>query len=166
MFKCKCGGTEFSAHQILRVDIVVDGDNEFIRNENELDDSLAIYDAEAPYGPYVCRNCGMEYDNMEDREDSELVVDERPYIKETNHHIKYKYNPKYGDNKLCVCGHPYCRHFDPYESMEAVGCKYCDCYKFIERTEENKDCINICRICGKETNDKYKQVCDTCAKYY
>lgn len=36
-----------------------------------------------------------------------------------------QYDEKFGDNKLCECGHPYYRHFDTYENMSAVGCKYC-----------------------------------------
>ncbi len=31
---------------------------------------------------------------------------------------------------LCQCGHPYYRHFDTYEDMRPVGCKYCDCGTF------------------------------------
>ena len=46
--------------------------------------------------------------------------------------IEYKYNPKFGDNRLCKCGHQYYRHFDSYEGMEACGCKYCDCREFSE----------------------------------
>ncbi len=38
------------------------------------------------------------------------------------------YDPNYGDNKLCKCGHPYHRHFDSYEDMSPVGCKYCNHY--------------------------------------
>lgn len=40
------------------------------------------------------------------------------------------YDPKYGDARLCECGHPYGRHFDGYEDMRAVGCKYCECHVF------------------------------------
>ena len=39
--------------------------------------------------------------------------------------IAEQYDEKFGDNKLCECGHPYYRHFDTYENMSAVGCKYC-----------------------------------------
>ena len=35
------------------------------------------------------------------------------------------YDPDYGDDKMCQCGHPYYRHFDTYEKMKPVGCKYC-----------------------------------------
>jgi hypothetical protein len=41
------------------------------------------------------------------------------------------YNPKYGDSIICICGHPYYRHFDAYDRMYPVGCKYCDCSFFI-----------------------------------
>ena len=40
------------------------------------------------------------------------------------------YNKTYGDNKLCECGHTYERHFDGYEDMAPVGCKYCECGVF------------------------------------
>jgi hypothetical protein len=36
-----------------------------------------------------------------------------------------RYDPLYGDDKLCDCGHPYYRHFDTYDDMAPVGCKYC-----------------------------------------
>jgi hypothetical protein len=35
------------------------------------------------------------------------------------------YDPNFGDDRLCTCGHPYYRHFDTYEDMYPVGCKYC-----------------------------------------
>ena len=42
-----------------------------------------------------------------------------------------KYNPKFGDDRECICGHPYYRHFDPFEGNAPVGCKYChDCEGF------------------------------------
>jgi len=37
------------------------------------------------------------------------------------------YDPDFGDHKVCGCGHEYHRHFDSYEDMNPVGCKYCDC---------------------------------------
>lgn len=47
------------------------------------------------------------------------------------------YNPDYGDERICKCGHPYYRHFDTYDKMKAVGCKYCyDCEGFEERENE------------------------------
>jgi len=61
--------------------------------------------------------------------------EEKPYIKEVvvQTIITQKYNPNYGDNRICICGHPYHRHFDSYEGMEPVGCKYCQCYTFEEK---------------------------------
>lgn len=45
------------------------------------------------------------------------------------------YDPNFGDDHECAdCGHPYVRHFDPYEDFEAVGCKYCDCRVFKKKT--------------------------------
>jgi hypothetical protein len=45
---------------------------------------------------------------------------------------KNKYNPSFGDYKVCECGHFYYRHFDSYEDMKFIGCKYCSCHKFKE----------------------------------
>lgn len=46
------------------------------------------------------------------------------------------YNPEFGDNRECECGHPYHRHFDSYDDMSPVGCKYCgDCVKFSEKVQ-------------------------------
>ena len=55
---------------------------------------------------------------------------EKPYIEETKIVVVKRYNPKYGDDKLCQCEHPYYRHFDTYEEMAPVGCKYCECDEF------------------------------------
>ena len=64
--KCKCCGSErFIAHQIVRADVMVDGNNEF--QENLFGGLEAhIYDSERPYGPYTCPDCGAEYDELND----------------------------------------------------------------------------------------------------
>lgn len=62
---------------------------------------------------------------------------EPPYLKEEIRRIVLHYNPDYGDERICKCGHSYYRHFDTYEDMSAVGCKYCECYSF----EEEKSVI-------------------------
>lgn len=36
-----------------------------------------------------------------------------------------EYDPDFGDDKQCKCGHIYYRHFDTYDGMSPVGCKYC-----------------------------------------
>lgn len=55
-----------------------------------------------------------------------------PYLKKERIVVEYCYNPDYGDDILCTCGHVYYRHFDTYEDMQACGCKYCECYTFTE----------------------------------
>lgn len=62
---------------------------------------------------------------------------ELPYIETEKIITERYYNPKYGDGRLCECGHPYYRHFDTYENMEPVGCKYCGCLTFIENDTES-----------------------------
>ena len=38
------------------------------------------------------------------------------------------YDPEFGDDHVCkTCDHSYYRHFDSYENMMPVGCKYCEC---------------------------------------
>lgn len=64
---------------------------------------------------------------------------ELPYIITERVIVDYAYNPAYGDERICACGHTYYRHFDPYEKMEAVGCKYCQCLTFIEKAEDNEE---------------------------
>lgn len=41
------------------------------------------------------------------------------------------YDPEYGDDKKCLCGHDYYRHFDTHEDMYPIGCKYCRCNTFV-----------------------------------
>ena len=61
-------------------------------------------------------------------------VDEQPvYFRIAKVKYKLKYNPDYGDNRLCECGHAYFRHFDGFEGYKAVGCKYCSCNEFREQ---------------------------------
>lgn len=57
-----------------------------------------------------------------------------PYLEEVVIEDTRKYNPNYGDDRVCKCGHPYYRHFDSYEDNYPCGCKYCDCYTFEEKT--------------------------------
>jgi hypothetical protein len=63
-------------------------------------------------------------------------VAEEPYIIEQRTITIRNYNPDYGDNRVCKCGHSYYRHFDTYDYMEDVGCKYCDCSTFEEKEDE------------------------------
>ena len=59
-------------------------------------------------------------------------MSELPYIRKECVTIVLEYNQNYGDDRLCQCGHEYYRHFDTYEDMKACGCKYCDCWEFIQ----------------------------------
>ena len=63
---------------------------------------------------------------------SSIDLTNQPYIEVDTVEVETKYNRLFGDNKLCKCGHTYYRHFDPYEKMEACGCKYCECFTFEE----------------------------------
>ena len=69
----------------------------------------------------------------------EKMKEQNPYITETITIQKKKYNPNYGDNRKCICGHTYYRHFDSWNDMEAVGCKYCGCEEFIEAESEDNE---------------------------
>jgi hypothetical protein len=60
--------------------------------------------------PYIVQHIIVEYDEM-------------------------LYNPEYGNDRICECGHPYYRHFDSWDNMCACGCKYCACDKFEESKE-------------------------------
>lgn len=63
---------------------------------------------------------------------------ELPYLITTRTTEERCYNPKFGDDRVCKCGHPYYRHFDSYAEMEPCGCKYCSCCTFDEAsTEQN-----------------------------
>ncbi len=52
------------------------------------------------------------------------------YCKDIIEECSRRYNPRYGDDKVCTCGHEYYRHFDTYEDMYPCGCKYCACNTF------------------------------------
>lgn len=49
------------------------------------------------------------------------------------------YDSLFGDQKECKCGHPYYRHFDTYDDMSPVGCKYCGCGVWEEPETVKKD---------------------------
>lgn len=66
---------------------------------------------------------------------TKIVEPEQPYLVIHTVDTEKKYNPNYDKGeiqKVCKCGHTYDRHFDSYEEMEAVGCKYCRCHNFEE----------------------------------
>jgi hypothetical protein len=63
-------------------------------------------------------------------------MEQKPYLIEEIKVINRLYNPNYGDNRICTCGHVYYRHFDSYDDMSDVGCKYCSCDTFEEAVEK------------------------------
>jgi len=81
---------------------------------------------------------------------------EKPYIETKRIVIDRKYNPKYGDDKICKCGHLYYRHFDSYEDNYPCGCKYCNCYDF----ELKLNVINYI-VSLQGFNDRKKIECET-----
>lgn len=82
--KCKiCGNEKFSGHQVVRMDVICDGDGNFIDNIDG-DAERSIYDSGCPYGPFVCTRCGAHYDELKDGalvEDMEMLyvpIDGKP----------------------------------------------------------------------------------------
>ncbi|SOK58630.1 hypothetical protein [Yersinia phage fHe-Yen9-04] len=67
-------------------------------------------------------------------------MNQEPYIKTIRTIEEFHYNPEYGDERICECGHSYYRHFDSYEEMSPIGCKYCQCFEFVE-IQDGKDTI-------------------------
>lgn len=61
--KCICGNNKFIGHQIIRADVIVSENGDF---DDNLECGLesAVYDAERPYGPFICTICGAEYDEV------------------------------------------------------------------------------------------------------
>ena len=59
-----CGNGEFHAHQQLYVNVIVDGNNHFLRNPAALEEG--VYESSRPYGPYVCANqeCKLEIEDL------------------------------------------------------------------------------------------------------
>lgn len=100
-----------------------------------------------------------------------MAISNDPYINVVLSSTKRLYNPDYGDNRVCKCGHTYYRHFDSYEDMDACGCKYCGCDSFVERGDidsmiPNEDLV-ICKRCNVELDRTMDFVscdclCDTC----
>ncbi len=65
-------------------------------------------------------------------------ISQQSYIIKIVREEVHLYNPEYGNDRVCKCGHPYYRHFDTYEQMYNCGCKYCNypnCFEFIEKED-------------------------------
>lgn len=70
------------------------------------------------------------------------------------------YDPNFGDDRLCKCGHPYYRHFDTYEGMSPVGCKYC--HMWAEGVSHRVECFPKdfdWEHSTHEDHEKYASIC-------
>lgn len=85
MITCKCGCESFNAHQRLYVDIVVDRNANFLKNQNNSIES-SIYEAEDPYGPFTCTRCGAEYDTDAS---GDIVQTEKGYLDDLSDNMKF-----------------------------------------------------------------------------
>ena len=85
-------------------------------------------------------------------------MNNEPYIIQEIRETYKVYNPEYGDDRVCKCGHSYYRHFDSYEGMANVGCKYCGCYEFVEKEEAP---VWIVEMCHPYEGDKFLGVFST-----
>lgn len=68
---CECGNNRFYARQVCRLDIIVDGSNNFQGNAHDGSAEASIYDSETPYGPYECTKCGKTCDDLKELEEDE-----------------------------------------------------------------------------------------------
>ena len=60
-------------------------------------------------------------------------IDKQRAVNEANSILDTIWNPHHEQLAKCAdCKHHYERHFDSYEDMEPVGCKYCGCRTFVE----------------------------------
>jgi hypothetical protein len=107
-----------------------------LEKSNHLDDySLMLHgtDFHAWY-PAECLELIQEgnFQLLQQKEKELKAANEKPYISHVVVSTEQRYNPEYGDERICTCGHVYRRHFDTYDNMAAIGCKYCQCRTFVE----------------------------------
>ena len=68
-----------------------------------------------------------------------LDVKNTPYLTEMIITEKRKYNPAYGDERLCKCGDSYYSHFDSFNEIKPTGCRYCVCNMFEEDIDSKNE---------------------------
>ena len=79
---------------------------------------------------FFCKDCKVY---MTNKEVATVIRETTSRVSETiNRAISIlegnkPYDPNFGDDRICKCGHPYYRHFDGYDNNAPVGCKYCGC---------------------------------------
>ena len=59
--------------------------------------------------------------------DSDALGCLAPVLTNLRLRVNESYRPDFGDHRECACGHDYERHFDSYDRMRPIGCKYCSC---------------------------------------
>lgn len=64
-------------------------------------------------------------------------MSDNPYLEELFMYTTKKYNPNYGDDRMCVCGHRYIKHFEIYDRPVPRPCRNCECPEFVEQKNEN-----------------------------
>lgn len=110
-------------------------------NVSDDDFPEVVEDPNSPPLSYVRRP--REYPNWIEEQSRQMVTPvsgtDGPYMVYSIHRIltAYAWNPNYNQDAVCECGHPYYRHFDTYEEMYPVGCKYCECSNFVLKTRNN-----------------------------
>ncbi len=57
MLVCECGGKEFYARQVATMDVITDGNGNWIKN-------MEVSAADKPYGPFTCTKCEKEYEEL------------------------------------------------------------------------------------------------------
>lgn len=76
-------------------------------------------------------------DPPEGLEAGDVVIQEShkdsPYLEKIYTVTERFYNPDYGDDRVCKCGHRYIEHF-LIEDHYPWGCYYCSCLRFEEVT--------------------------------
>ena len=88
-----------------------------------------------PVVDVMCDTGDMVTVSINDENFSFVLRNNKDIDKKNMPYIYGRYNPEYGDDRICICGHPYYRHFDSYDDMYPCGCKYCGCDKFVEQEE-------------------------------
>ena len=103
----------------------------YLKIKREITKGLYAYDDQIAA---ISKWIAAEFEPKNNEGEKPNVMDSinQPYLKVVSIETERKYNPNFGDNKECKCGHDYHRHFDSYEGMEATGCKYCGCNDFEE----------------------------------
>lgn len=98
---------------------------------------LSIFGDEENFECNICQYCLKEKLGDFIRKVEHPVSSDVPYIEKHTFNSELLYNKDYGDDRMCICGHPYYRHFDPFYDNIAIGCKFCSCDKFEEFIDEN-----------------------------